>query len=705
MNNLLIAIDGIVKPVTPTSIPQFEFEYGRGRIFDTHIDGCTLDVIVDEMRLAECTMGTSTRQSFTIYLTVLCAGTFVLASVAHGWPLLSSLTSAHSSEQKQQTSRVELESSVMEDPDWGSLFENFGSLFVSFGTRLYGGKCGENPDGCLLGTLAYNMYLGVPGTDNCTQICTLYPAIQLSYSCGVCVESSNSTLAPSQAPSLRGNVTTVPSAAPWANKTGAPSGVPTTGNSSTVAPSLVPTSGNSSTLAPSSTPVPFNGTDAPSRAPSSGNVSSFGPSSTPVPTATLTPSKTLVPTTTLVPSGANASLLPTSTVAPTTTLVPDTNATLPPSGTLSPTSTPAPNSTLRSPTKAPKASKAPTKAPKATKAPTKASTAARPTTKAPSLFDSTYNIDLQFVNISVADQKLFFDAANVWSSVIVGDLVSRRLQDAPLPPIQGCPYPDEIDDVFICGFAEQIDQDGTLSGGNVLASAGPTWLRGDNLLPVAGFIRLDEFDLPFLREFGNLDDILRHEMAHVLAYGTGWADLKLVSTDSSVCSYRGERANSEYKLISGCDTVPLELEGGGGSACSHWSENCLQAELMTPTLNNGVDNTLSRITIAAFEDIGYNVSYAAAGPFGRSDLGAGCACSRRLSTDTPGLQRRGNRRLLSDKSHQMAIAYGKSVLAQNRLPEKADFVGRDLLYVGDKVVSVLLMEGNQLFSVVVTPSS
>jgi hypothetical protein len=49
-----------------------------------------------------------------------------------------------------------------EDPDFGRLFEGFGSLFLRVNQRqsLYGGKCGEIPDGCLLDTLAYNMYVG-----------------------------------------------------------------------------------------------------------------------------------------------------------------------------------------------------------------------------------------------------------------------------------------------------------------------------------------------------------------------------------------------------------------------------------------------------------------------------------------------------------------------------------------------------------------
>ena len=57
--------------------------------------------------------------------------------------------------------------------------------------------------------------------------------------------------------------------------------------------------------------------------------------------------------------------------------------------------------------------------------------------------------------------------------------------------------------------------------------------------------------------------------------------------------------------------VPLEVNGGSGTADTHWSESVFGNELMTGFLNSG-PNTISTVTIASLEDMGYGVSYAPA---------------------------------------------------------------------------------------------
>jgi len=81
----------------------------------------------------------------------------------------------------------------------------------------------------------------------------------------------------------------------------------------------------------------------------------------------------------------------------------------------------------------------------------------------------------------------------------------------------------------------------------------------------------------------------------------------------------------EYQKLSGCKTpVPVEYDGGDGTACGHWDEDCLIDELMTGYATGTLP--LSRITVGGLEDLGYQVNYAAADPFPQTSLNKTCIC-------------------------------------------------------------------------------
>jgi Leishmanolysin len=323
---------------------------------------------------------------------------------------------------------------------------------------------------------------------------------------------------------------------------------------------------------------------------------------------------------------------------------------------------------------------------------------------------------LQLIDVTNAiDQRLFAEAANAWTQVVVGDLGSRVLANAPDVPPAGCTYPNEIDDLYICVVYAAIDgplANSTEGSVNVLASAGPTWVRGVNFLPVAGFMRFDEADVPALRNNNGLPNVIRHEMAHVLGFGNLWDRVGLVSLPpaTATCEYLGPLANAEYQALSGCASdasLPLELEGGSGRACVHWAEDCLATELMTPILDDDIVNGLSRMTIASLEDLGYDVSYRTAQPWTNADLAASCVCRRgRRRATTFAADTTTKRRLPSAAAYQAAVDYGQSILRSNALAMSEDSSSRiaddDLVYVGDQVISILFEENGALHSIVVT---
>lgn len=69
----------------------------------------------------------------------------------------------------------------------------------------------------------------------------------------------------------------------------------------------------------------------------------------------------------------------------------------------------------------------------------------------------------------------------------------------------------------------------------------------------------------------------------------------------------------EYRAADGTLTaVPVENQGGAGTAGGHWRETTFKTELMTGYLNSGVVNPLSRMSVGSLRGMGYAVNYAAA---------------------------------------------------------------------------------------------
>jgi Leishmanolysin len=110
--------------------------------------------------------------------------------------------------------------------------------------------------------------------------------------------------------------------------------------------------------------------------------------------------------------------------------------------------------------------------------------------------------------------------------------------------------------------------------------------------------------------------------------GSRWDELGVSGTGVG-CPYIGSNAIREFKAISRCNSVPVEQQGGQGTACSHWDEDCMGRELMTGFANPGATNPLSRITIGSLDDMGYDVDYTRADPYGAANLNSACRCGRR----------------------------------------------------------------------------
>ncbi|WP_422028604.1 leishmanolysin-related zinc metalloendopeptidase [Roseovarius sp.] len=216
---------------------------------------------------------------------------------------------------------------------------------------------------------------------------------------------------------------------------------------------------------------------------------------------------------------------------------------------------------------------------------------------------STYNVTIEFEGPwTVELQEAFIAAADYLGTLI--------LEDIPDVFVDGV----LIDDIVITATLASID--GT---GGVLGSAGPRVLRDDgSYLPATGAMTFDIADAENLHDNGNWSAVVLHEMLHALGFGPLWSLMGLLS--GSVASgdlrFTGQNAidtyNSEFPGIAGADSgsltgVPVETDGGSGTAGGHWDEALFDQELMTGYVDDG--SYISVMTIATLEDMGYDTVF------------------------------------------------------------------------------------------------
>ena len=225
---------------------------------------------------------------------------------------------------------------------------------------------------------------------------------------------------------------------------------------------------------------------------------------------------------------------------------------------------------------------------------------------------SDFDIEVVFPDNSLTpdQQAIFVAAAARWQSIIIGDI-----PDVVVPGI------GLVDDVRIEARGPAID-----GVGGILGQAGPRQLRTGSFLPVTGEMEFDSADILALIADEQFDEVILHEMAHVLGLGTIWEDLDLITNiNTTNARFVGPQATAAYNEIFNLNdtSVPVESDqGGSGTLYGHWDETTFKNELMTGFLNDGVENPLSRITAGQMGDLGYEINLNAADPYSRPALSA-----------------------------------------------------------------------------------
>jgi Leishmanolysin len=219
---------------------------------------------------------------------------------------------------------------------------------------------------------------------------------------------------------------------------------------------------------------------------------------------------------------------------------------------------------------------------------------------------AAFTINLTFQGLDATQQSYFTEAKSFWESAITG-------------------YQTGISLTGFDVLARGTPGDGV---GGVLGSAGPdvAVTQAGFLLTTAGSMDFDTADINSLIAQGSFSDVIRHEMGHVIGFGTLWTQNRVYVDGSG--HFTGAAALAQYRTEfvgqGAAAYVPIELGGGQGTADGHWNEvdgggsntgivdaqgRDFKNELMTGWLN--APTFTSRTTIASFQDIGYVVNLSA----------------------------------------------------------------------------------------------
>jgi hypothetical protein len=230
-----------------------------------------------------------------------------------------------------------------------------------------------------------------------------------------------------------------------------------------------------------------------------------------------------------------------------------------------------------------------------------------------------YQIELRYLTaITPAQQAAFENARARWQAIVTAD-VAPALFNSQLQPVCGDGAANEIvDDLVINVILGPID-----GIGNILGQAAPCAFRSGTLLPAYGVMTFDTDDLAAVEADGQLQDVILHEMGHVLGIGANWSSLGLLRETGGGapnCAapalidpfFNGALAIAAFNTAGGSgysgNKVPVETLGGLATRCAHWRESVFNTELMTGAISpKGTANPLSAISLQSLADIGYSV--------------------------------------------------------------------------------------------------
>lgn len=229
-----------------------------------------------------------------------------------------------------------------------------------------------------------------------------------------------------------------------------------------------------------------------------------------------------------------------------------------------------------------------------------------------------FNAQIRFFGptINAAYLPAFTRAINRLNAEVVGALTPVTFSNQDVASTCGvngvAPLNEQIGSVVIYATVDSIT-----GAGGVVASSGPCLVRQSGHLTVVGTMLFNAALLPTILANGQLNDVVFHEMQHVLGFGTLWSTVTpplIINAGTSQTAFTGAAAIRGCQQLGGVTAdcipaIPLENTGGAGTADDHWRWSIFGDELMTAFLPSpGTPKPFSIMTIGSITDLGYQTN-------------------------------------------------------------------------------------------------
>ena len=224
-----------------------------------------------------------------------------------------------------------------------------------------------------------------------------------------------------------------------------------------------------------------------------------------------------------------------------------------------------------------------------------------------------FNIGVGFSpSVTASQERVFRSAVSYWQSALrfteFPDIAVNETLTCSARGVTANIDVGTIDDIGVIFAVADLDGErGTL------AVARLCFIRSRDQSPLLGLTIFDRADIDLLAQAGNLREVAIHEIAHVLGFGLGpWFRSGLLRNPSETdpdadTHFSGARAIAAFNAAGGSDYSGAKVPVENGGDDSHWREEVLGHELMTPRATVGASNPPSAITLQAFADLGYYV--------------------------------------------------------------------------------------------------
>lgn len=258
--------------------------------------------------------------------------------------------------------------------------------------------------------------------------------------------------------------------------------------------------------------------------------------------------------------------------------------------------------------------------------------------------EATYNITIIFVDEDENDNKRFpekvkapvLEAAGMWSRAIVRKKLFQSMSNSNVSFVDGwenyCGMPEgtmmEIDatSLVVCVSYRKLEDEETTIGGEQLAQASPMIAESVQFLPILSFVgfNAENENMKAHYDYSDYANLAFHEIAHALGFSPVTHAFYKMLTGAKRNFLNGTNVIREWKAL-GATSLPYPVTSEDQG---HWSSNCFFDEVMLPYLNKGKlhrqedgRKPFSRLSLAVFEDIGYEVNY---GCTDKMSLGPNC---------------------------------------------------------------------------------